>query len=115
MTEVAVDGDDAASGLVALVVAIVEILVEALEREAVRRMDGDALTDEEVERLGRQLATIEAELDRLATQEGVEDDVRRLRRQLDDAVTEGLYRIAETDDVRSREEVQSGRDGVDSR
>ena len=97
MTEVAVDGDDAASGLVALVVAIIEILVEALEREAIRRMDGGSLTDEEVERLGRQLATIEEELDRLAEQEGVKDDVRRLRGQLNDAVTEGLYRVAETD------------------
>lgn len=95
MTELELDGEDATTSLVALVVAVVEILVDALEREAVRRMEGDDLDDEEVERLGSQLARIEAELGRLAEQEGVEDEVRRLRGQLNDVVNEGLHQVVE--------------------
>ena len=84
MTRIDVDGEeDAASGVTALVVAVVEILVEALEREALRRMEGGTLTDEEVERVGSQLSSIEAELDALKETAGVDGEVDRLRGDLD--------------------------------
>lgn len=87
-----------ASGLVALVVAVVEILVDVLQREAVRRMEGGDLTDDEVERLGRQLATLEAEVERLKADEGVEEQVTRLRGRLDGLV-EGTIRHVDDSDV----------------
>ncbi|AUV82449.1 protein gvpK [Salinigranum rubrum] len=82
-----------ANGLVALVIAVVEILVEVLEREAVRRMERGDLTDEEVERLGTQLATLETEIEQLAAREGVDDEVDRLRGRLDGLVESAIRRV----------------------
>lgn len=84
------DEEDVQAGLIALVVTVVDLLVDVLEREAVRRMERDRLTDEEVERLGSQLAAIEAELDRMIEDEGIEDEVDRLRGQLDTIVDDAV-------------------------
>lgn len=48
-----VDPDSAEHGLAALVLTLVDVLRQVLERQAVRRMEGGTLTDEEVERLGQ--------------------------------------------------------------
>ncbi|QCJ47360.1 gas vesicle protein K [Haloprofundus sp. MHR1] len=90
MPTVDIDGEDASDGLFALVVAVVEILVDALEREAIRRMESGSLTDEEIERLGSHLAQLEGEIDRLKEEVGVGDDVDRLRGDLDALVNDAL-------------------------
>lgn len=86
------DGETMRAGLLSLVLAVVEILEDSLEREALRRMESGRLDDEEIERLGRQLARLEDEIDRLEREEGVEDAVDDLRSDLDslldDAITD---------------------------
>ena len=95
MPTIDVDGDEAADGLVALVVAVVELLVEALEREAVRRMESGDLSDEEVERLGRRLAAIEEEVESLKREQDVQKPVEDLRGQLDGLVSEAVHSLRE--------------------
>ncbi|WP_293032463.1 gas vesicle protein K [Natronococcus sp.] len=87
------DGENARDGLLTLVIAVVEILIEALEGEAVRRMESGDLTDEEIERLGGQLATIEAEIEQLKNDEGIEDGVDDLRGELDGLVTDAIEQL----------------------
>jgi hypothetical protein len=84
------DTDGAHSGLVALVVTVVELLVEALEREAIRRMESDELTDEEIERLGRTIQSLWEEIDRLKDEEGVEEQVEQLRGDLDSLIDDAV-------------------------
>jgi hypothetical protein len=91
-------GDDG-NGLVALVIAVVEILVEVLEREAVRRMESGTLSDEEVDRLGRRLAHIEAELDSLKEETGVAEDTDALRGQLGGLVEDAIHRLDDPAEV----------------
>lgn len=101
MTRIDVDGDDAADGLVALVVAVVELLLEAMQREALRRMEAGQLTDEEVERVGVRFAAIETEIADLKADAGVEDEVADLRGQLDGLVADAVTGVV-GDDERPR-------------
>ncbi|WP_049970414.1 gas vesicle protein K [Haladaptatus cibarius] len=94
MTAIEIDEDDAGKGLISLVITVVELLVDALEREAVRRMEYDDLSPEEIERLGSQLMALEDELERLKESEGIERDVENLRGDLDDLLTDALVDVA---------------------
>jgi hypothetical protein len=48
-----------------LVLAVLEILRELIERQVLRRMDADSLTADEVERLGLALLALDREFDEL--------------------------------------------------
>lgn len=60
-----IDGDRVRNGLAQLVLTLVKLLHELLERQAIRRMDSGSLTEEEIERLGLTLMQQAEELDRL--------------------------------------------------
>lgn len=84
---------DAASGLMALVVTVVELLLEAMEKEAIRRMESGVLSPDEIERLGTQLQAIEDEIEAIKEREGIENDVGELRTELNDLLSEGIEGI----------------------
>jgi len=63
----------AANGLAKLVLTLVELLRQVLERQAVRRMDGGALTDAEIERMGLALLELEKKMTELREVFGFEE------------------------------------------
>jgi len=70
-------------GLLGLVVALVEIVQELLERQALRRMESGSLSDAEVERLGEALSELQEALEKIKLDNGIEDSVTNLRDSLD--------------------------------
>jgi len=60
-----IDGERVRNGLAQLVLTLVKLLHELLERQAIQRMDSGSLTDEEIERLGLALMRQAEELERL--------------------------------------------------
>ena len=62
------------NGLAQLVMVLVKLLHELMERQAVKRIDGGALTDEEVERLGTTLMRQAEEIRRLQKTLGLTDE-----------------------------------------
>src|SRR5437868_4727331 len=67
-----VDADGLEQGLAKLVLALVEFLRQLLERQAVRRMEGGSLTDEEVERMGLALMRLQEKLHEMARAFGID-------------------------------------------
>jgi hypothetical protein len=59
------DPERVEQGLARLVLTVIELLREVLEHQAVRRMDGGTLSEEEVERLGLALLKLNHRMDEL--------------------------------------------------
>jgi len=69
-----IEADKKKNGLAQLVLTVVKLLHELLEKQAIRRIDGGGLTDEEIERLGFTLMRQSEEIARIAREFGLESD-----------------------------------------
>ena len=68
------DPDKVEQGLARLVLTVIELLRRVLEHQAVRRMDGGTLSDEQIERLGLALLRLNERMDELKNTFGLTDD-----------------------------------------
>jgi len=66
--------EDAQRGLAQLVLTVIELLRELLERQALRRMEAGSLTEEQTERLGTTFLQVAAQMERLKKEFGLETD-----------------------------------------
>ncbi|OJT21165.1 gas vesicle protein K [Archangium sp. Cb G35] len=62
------------NGLGQLVLTLVKLLHELLEKQAIRRMEGGSLSDEEIERLGTALMRQAEEIERLRLEFGLTEE-----------------------------------------
>lgn len=53
-------------GLARLVLSLIELIRQLLERQAIRRMEGESLSEEQVEQMGEALMKLEAKIHELA-------------------------------------------------
>ena len=67
------DPEQVERGLAQLVLTLVELLRQLMERQALRRMEQGTLTDEQVERLGDTFMKLEQRMEELKRQFGLED------------------------------------------
>ncbi len=61
-------------GLARLVLGLIELLRQLLERQAIRRMEGGTLSDEQVEEMGLALMKLEAKIKEIADQFGLKPE-----------------------------------------
>jgi hypothetical protein len=69
----AVAPDGPTNGLAQLVLTLIKLLHDLLEKQAIRRMDAGRLSDEEVERVGRTLQRQAQEIEHLCDVFGLEE------------------------------------------
>ena len=69
-----VDPEKLKNGLGQLVLALVKLLHELLERQALRRIDAGSLTHDEIDRLGIALMRQAHEIERLREEFGLEEE-----------------------------------------
>jgi hypothetical protein len=67
------DPDRLKNGLGQLVLTLIKLLHEVLERQALRRIDGGSLTEEQIENLGLTMMRQAEEIDRLRKEFGLEE------------------------------------------
>jgi len=68
------DPDDLKNGLGQLVLTLVKLLHELLERQALQRIEAGSLTEAEIEKLGWTLMRQTQEIDRLRQEFGLEEE-----------------------------------------
>ena len=68
------DPHNVEKGLAKLVLTLIELLRQLMERQAVRRMEGGTLTDDEVERLGQTFMKLEQRMEELKKAFGLEGE-----------------------------------------
>jgi hypothetical protein len=68
------DPQQVENGLARLVLTVIELLREILEHQAIRRMDGGTLSDEQIERLGLALLKLNERMEELKATFGLTDE-----------------------------------------
>jgi cob(I)alamin adenosyltransferase len=67
------DPERVEQGLAQLVLTLVELLRQLMERQALRRMEQGTLSDEQIERLGETFMKLERRMEELKREFGLED------------------------------------------
>jgi hypothetical protein len=68
------DPENVARGLAQLVLTLIELLRQLMERQALRRVEAGSLTDDEIERLGETFIQLKLRMDELKVAFGLEDE-----------------------------------------
>jgi hypothetical protein len=68
------DPERVEKGLAQLVLTLVELLRQLMERQALLRMEQDTLTDDEIERLGQTFMKLEQRMRELKAEFGLRDE-----------------------------------------
>jgi hypothetical protein len=85
--------DNLKHGVLGLVLALVEVIRDALKIQAIRRIESGILTDEECERLGQALMDLDIALEEIKEEQGITQSVQAVRDGLDDIVDDVVGRI----------------------
>ena len=75
---ISADAEIVENGLAKLVMSIIELVRQLLEKQALRRMDAGNLSEEEIERLGNALMKLEEKVDEMRAVFGLSRDDLRL-------------------------------------
>jgi hypothetical protein len=71
---ISADPEIVENGLAKLVLSIIELVRRLLEKQALRRMDGGNLSEEEIEQLGTALMKLEEKMDEMKRVFGLADE-----------------------------------------
>jgi len=88
-----IDEKNLKHGVLGLVIALVEIIRDALKLQAFKRMESGNLTEEEIERLGRAFADLDMAIEEIKQEQGIIESVQAIRDGLDDVVDDVLDKL----------------------
>ena len=102
-----INEDNLKHGVLGLVLALVEVIRDALRIQAFKRMESGILTDEECERLGEALMDLDIALEEIKEEQGITESVQAVRDGLDEIVDDVIDRMVNPE--RWREEAEEQR------
>jgi hypothetical protein len=99
-----INEDNLKHGVLGLVLALVEVIRDALRIQAFKRMESGILTEEECERLGEALMDLDIALEEIKEEQGITESVQAVRDGLDEIVDDVVDRMVNPE--RWREEAE---------
>lgn len=90
---ISIDESNLKHGILGLVIALVEVIRDALRIQALRRMESGILSEEEVNRLGEALMELDIAIDEIKREQGITESVKAVRDGLDEIVDDLLDRM----------------------
>ncbi len=94
------DENNLKQGVLGLVIALVQIIRDALRIQAMKRMEGGGLTEDEIDRLGRTLMDMDEVIEDIIREQGITETVRSVRNGLDSLVDDFLDQMIRPGHVR---------------
>ena len=88
-----IDEKNLKHGVLGLVIALVEIIRDALRLQALKRMEAGNLSEEEIDRLGRALMDLDTAIEEIIQEQGISEAVKSVRDGLDGLVDELLDKM----------------------
>jgi hypothetical protein len=89
-----IDENNLKHGVLGLVIALVEVIKDTLKIQAFKRMESGNLNEVECERLGRALMDLDAALEEIKVNQGINESVQAVRDGLDEIVDGVINEIA---------------------
>jgi len=99
-----INEDNLKHGVLGLVLALVEVIRDALRIQAFKRMESGILTEKECERLGEALMDLDIALEEIKEEQGITESVQAVRDGLDEIVDDVIDRMVNPE--RWREEAK---------
>lgn len=85
-----IESDKLQEGLLGLVIALVEIIKDVLEKQAIHRLEGGSLREEEAEKLGMAFKQLDETLKQIKKENNLEKTAGKIRADLDNLVDNSL-------------------------
>ena len=106
-----IDANNLKHGVLGLVIALVEVIRDALKLQASKRMEGGSLKEDEVERLGQALMELDTAIEQIKEEQGIAQAVQSVRDGLDNVVDDLLDQMINPEKwtEESREKQVAGR------
>lgn len=91
-----VDSDDLKEGILGLVIAVVEILKETLQRQAIHSLECGSLSDEEAERLGLAFMNLDESIEKIKKENNLERVSSQIIGDLDNLIDKTVNQLINT-------------------
>jgi hypothetical protein len=101
-----IDEDNLKHGVLGLVIALVEVIRDALRIQAFKRMESGILSEAECERLGEALMDLDIALEEIKEEQGITESVQAVRDGLDEIVDDVVDRMVNPERWREEAEEQ---------
>ena len=98
------DKESLKNGVMGLVLAIVEVIRDALRLQAIRRIEAGSLTEEEEERLGKALEDFDNAIEKMKEEHGLNEAVQSVRNGLDDLANDLVNTLLNEERIRATDE-----------
>jgi len=100
-----VDSDNLKEGLLGLVIALVEIIKEVLEKQAIYRLESNSLREEEAEKLGIAFMHLDEAIEKIKKENNLEKTADKIRADLDNLVNNSIAKLIDPMLVEAKENV----------